>query len=86
MNLRTLNPYVASALGDWRKPAANLAPAVPRGAISVTEQSSQCYLLWSSAFSTGASCHSFHAVHTLTLVCFGVLTTPKGTFASEVTR
>ena len=29
MNLRTLNAYVASALGDWGK-AVNLAPSVPR--------------------------------------------------------
>ncbi len=31
MNLRNLNPYVASALTDWRKVATNLAAAVPRG-------------------------------------------------------
>lgn len=33
MNLRNLNPYVASALGEWAKPATNLAAAVPRGLI-----------------------------------------------------
>lgn len=31
MNLRNLNPYVASALTDWGKVATNLAAAVPRG-------------------------------------------------------
>lgn len=31
MHLRSLNPYVASALSDWGKPAVNLTPSVPRG-------------------------------------------------------
>jgi hypothetical protein len=31
LNLRDLNPYVASAVGDYAKPAVNLSAAIPRG-------------------------------------------------------
>lgn len=37
LNLRDINPYVASAVGDYAKPSVNLAAAIPRG---------KCMLCW----------------------------------------
>jgi hypothetical protein len=31
LNLRNINPYVASAVGDYAKPSINLSAAIPRG-------------------------------------------------------
>lgn len=37
LNLRDINPYVASAVGDYAKPAVNLSAAIPRGIVCPPE-------------------------------------------------